>query len=329
MAALALGFVPFAPSLAVMAIAVFFFYLGYFSYFAPYQALYADLVPAAATGRAQGIQGVFSELGLGGALVGGAFRSTFGGPCRTSSPPRPSSSTTTALVLGLGASQRRPAIAEPTRRSPRSAASEVWALVRDDRRIRSFAVGNALLMLGLGGLKSFVVLWLTEGLGKTMRFTGFAMAIVAIGATAGALVGQARRPIRRRARSVNRAHLLRPRARPRHVLELHRSLGRRVSVIALSAGAALALPYALLMQLRPSGSHGIVAGLYDVSSGVGTLLGPAVTGAAMNLMRPWFAATHGFAAMWPVLSISVVAAAVVLRRASESPGAAPARQTAR
>jgi Na+/melibiose symporter-like transporter len=56
-AALALSLVPFAPSLPVMAVEVFFFYLAYFTYFAPYQALYPDLVSTGASGRAQGIHG--------------------------------------------------------------------------------------------------------------------------------------------------------------------------------------------------------------------------------------------------------------------------------
>jgi hypothetical protein len=48
-----------------MAVDVFFFYLAYFTYFAPYQALYPDLVATGASGRAQGIQGVFSNAGFG------------------------------------------------------------------------------------------------------------------------------------------------------------------------------------------------------------------------------------------------------------------------
>ena len=41
--AIAISVIPFAPSLEVMAVEVFFFYLAYFTYFAPYQALYPDL----------------------------------------------------------------------------------------------------------------------------------------------------------------------------------------------------------------------------------------------------------------------------------------------
>ena len=72
-AAVAIGLLPFAPSLPVMAVEVFVFYLAYFTYFSPYRALYPDLISESASARAQGIQGVFTGAGLGCALVGGGF----------------------------------------------------------------------------------------------------------------------------------------------------------------------------------------------------------------------------------------------------------------
>jgi MFS family permease len=70
------------------------------------------------------------------------------------------------------------------------------------------------------------------------------------------------------------------------------------------------------MNLMPSGNHGTVAGLFDMSSGVGTLLGPTITGVVIDLLRPIFGSTHGYGAMWPVLSVSILGSTVVLRRAS-------------
>ncbi|WP_437328012.1 hypothetical protein [Sorangium sp. So ce381] len=65
----------------------------------------------------------------------------------------------------------------------------------------------------------------------------------------------------------------------------------------------------------PARSHGAAAGLFDVSGGIGTLLGPALTGAAIDLLRPLFASTKGYAAMWLVLSASTLASVAMLRRA--------------
>jgi MFS family permease len=322
-AALALALVPFAPSLSVMAVEVFFFYLAYFTYFAPYQALYPDLVSEAASGRAQGIQGVFSEVGLGLALVGGGFLLSLWRPLPYLGAAATLLLSTVVLVRGLsigGQAQRGPA----SKRDRRSPAAEVWALLRGHREIRTFVFGNALLTLGLGGLKSFVVLWLTEGLGKSMNFTAGAMSVVALGTVLGALVSgkladrTGTGPVLCIALAVFGIGIALGTWSRSTVL-----LGIAFPIIALSAGAAVALPYALLMQLMQSRHHGTMAGLYDVSSGVGTLLGPTITGVAIDLLRPQFASTHGYAAMWPVLSVSILASAVMLWHAAalgRSPG---------
>jgi len=313
-AALALSLAPLAPSLPIMAAAVLCFYIAYFTYFSPYRALYPDLVPEAASGRAQGIQGVFTGVGMGFALV-------FGGLLLDVWRPLPyfiASATllivTAILVVGVRGNAKTSTEFARDSHSPKPG---FWAFLRAHADIRSFAIGNALLTLGLGGLKSFVVLWLTEGLGKSMRFTACAMTVVAVGTVVGALVSgkladrYGAAPVLLVALIVFGVGL--------SLGTFSRSivvLGAAFPVIALFSGAAIALPYALLMKLMPPGSHGTVAGLFDVSSGVGTLLGPTITGIAIDLLRPLFGSTHGYGAMWPVLSASILASAVMLRYAS-------------
>jgi MFS family permease len=312
-AALALSLAPFAPSLSVMAVAVLFFYAAYFTYFSPYHALYPDLVPDAATGRAQGIQGVFTSAGMGLALIGGGLLLDLWRPLPYLVASAGLLVATAVLVIGLRGSKSTTASA-PSSRAPKTG---FWALLREHPDIRYFAIGNALLTLGLGGLKSFVVLWLTEGLGKSMKFTACAMVVVTLGTVIGALA----------------SGKLADRYGAARVLLISLTvfggglavgtfstsvvvLGAAFPIIALSGGAAFALPYALLMKLMPPGSHGTVAGLFDVSSGIGTLLGPTITGVAIDALRPVFGSTHGYSAMWPVLSLSVLASALMLRRAS-------------
>jgi len=195
--------------------------------------------------------------------------------------------------------------------------ADLWGLLKGDRAINQFVIGNALLTLALGGMKSFVVLWLTEGLGKSINFTAGAMVVVALGTVVGALV----------------AGKLGDRDGPAQVLNLALFifgtglivgtfttsiwlLGIAFPVIALCGGAAFALPYAVLLRMTPSKKHGMVAGLFDASSGMGTLLGPALTGFAIDILRPVFPSTRGYAAMWPVLSISILCSMLILRRAA-------------
>jgi MFS family permease len=314
-AALALGLLPFAPSLLVMAAEVFVFYVAYFTYYSPYRALYPDLVSESASARAQGIQGVFNGAGLGCALIGGGFLLDLWRPLPYLAAASVMLLATGIVVVNLARS-----------RSPRSSYArdapspfvELWTLLKGDRALARFVIANALLTLGLGGLKSFVVLWLTEGLGKTMTFTAGAMTVVAVGTVVGALV----------------SGKLGDRFGARRVLSVALGIfgvGLGVGTfstsvpvlavafpfIALSGGAAVVLPYALLVELTPSKKHGIVAGLFDASSGVGTLLGPTLTGLAIDLLGPLFPASHGYSAMWPVLSVSVIASTVILSRSSD------------
>jgi MFS family permease len=85
--------------------------------------------------------------------------------------------------------------------------------------------------------------------------------------------------------------------------------------IALAGGAAVALPYALLLEITVDKRNGIVAGLFDASSGLGTLLGPTLVGFSIDVFGRWFPASHGFAAMWPVLSLSVLGSTLILWQA--------------
>lgn len=309
-AALALALLPFAPSLLVMATEVFVFYIAYFSYFSPYRALYPDLVSEAASARAQGIQGVFNGAGLGCALVGGGFLLAIWRPLPYLLAATALLVATGIVVLTLGPGTKWGA-APPA--DPHSPFVEIWTLLKSDRDVLRFVIANALLTLGLGGLKSFVVLWLTEGLDKSMTFTAGAMTVVAVGTVIGALV----------------SGKLGDRFGPGRVLAIALSvfgaglavgtfstsvlvLGLAFPFIALAGGAAVTLPYALLLKLTPSKKNGIVAGLFDASNGVGTLLGPTLTGLAIDLLRPLFPASHGYAAMWPVLSLSVLASTALL-----------------
>ncbi len=320
-AAAALGALPFAPSLAVMAVEVLIFYIAYFTYFSPYRALYPDFISEKASGRAQGIQGVFTGAGLGVALVGGGFLVDLWRPLPYLLGGVVLLVATAIVTFGIGRRKARRGVTNVETSSP---LSELMALLRKRREILFFAIGNALLTLGLSGLKSFVVLWLTEGLGKSMTFTAVAMIVVAVGTVVGALA----------------SGKLGDRYGAGRVLCLFLFvfggglavgtfstsvfiLGAAFPIIAICGGAAVALPYALLMRLAPEKKHGIIAGLFDASSGVGTLLGPALTGTSIDLLGRFFPSSHGFSAMWPVLSIAVLGSAGMMRYAhAPSEGAA-------
>jgi MFS family permease len=98
-------------------------------------------------------------------------------------------------------------------------------------------------------------------------------------------------------------------------------LAAALPILAVMGGAALVLPYALLTRLMPEESHGAGAALFDVSNGAGTLLGPVIAGASIDLLGPLFASTKGYAAMWPPISAATLLSVAVLSRAPEESAA--------
>jgi len=95
--------------------------------------------------------------------------------------------------------------------------------------------------------------------------------------------------------------------------------------VALAGAILMTLPQALAFTLAPLGSEGAAAGLQDFSRGLGLVLGPIAVGAVIDAFHSQLSSTHGYAAMWPVIGIPVLASLVFLR--TLQPGREPAYAT--
>jgi MFS family permease len=292
------------------------FYVAYFTYYAPYRALYSDVVPRAHAGRAQGLQGAFRAAGMGAALIGGALLMPVGRALPFVAAAAVLLATAFAMALALPRSAAGAPATEPKVAPYRL----VWSLLRDRPELRRFLGANVLWQLMEGGLKTFIVLYIHHGLHRSFSFSAGAMAVVALSALVSApLAGKL-------ADRFGGTRVMR-------VLLWVFGLGVILPAFSTSMGLllvelplmgmggamALALPYALLMRLVPRQSHGATAGLFDVTSGAGTLLGPLVTGAAIDLLRPLFPATSGYAAMWLVIGGASLASTLLLREPKHQP----------
>ncbi|MDX6267649.1 MAG: maltose/moltooligosaccharide transporter, partial [Frankiales bacterium] len=173
----------------------------------------------------------------------------------------------------------------------------------------------ALLELGFAGLRSFIVLYVTKGLGHSTRVAAAVIGVVAVAYIAGA-------PL---------ASLLEKRFGIIAVMTwsgvvygvgltagaVPTSLGPELVLlpfVALAGSVLLTLPQALAFLVAPRGSEGVAAGLVDVSRGAGIVLGPLMVGWAVRFSGGLFSATHGYAALWPVIGIATLAAVPLLRR---------------
>jgi MFS family permease len=94
--------------------------------------------------------------------------------------------------------------------------------------------------------------------------------------------------------------------------------------VALAGGTVMTLAWALLFKLMPSQHRGAIAGLATTTKGLGLLVGPLVAGVMIDLMAPYLKKTEGYAVLWPVCAIPVLAAiplvATLMKREREASG---------
>jgi len=306
MALAGLVLLPLSVNLLVASIAVGLFFVGYYLYYPPYRAMYADLLPRRLYAHSQASQGVLRGVGLGAALLAGGFFLDLWKPL----PFVVAGSLLLATSLALA----------PVSRLERRVSQEtpVVPSVREVLRskgMRRFAVVNALLELGFTGLRSFIVLYVTQGLGHSTRVASAVIGVVAVSYIVGAPLASA---LERRfgiiavmtwsgiAYGVGlTAGALPTSLGPELVL---------LPFVALAGSVLLTLPQALAFLVAPRGAEGVAAGLVDVSRGLGIVLGPLMVGWAVRFSGGLFSDTHGYAAMWPVIGIATLAAVPVLRR---------------
>jgi MFS family permease len=85
-------------------------------------------------------------------------------------------------------------------------------------------------------------------------------------------------------------------------------------VVSVAGGAVMTLAWALLFKLMPGHDEGAVSGLAVTTRGIGLLIGPPLVGAAIDLFRPVLDQTHGYAIVWPVVGLPILAVLPIVAR---------------
>ncbi len=320
-----------APALAIVIVLFGAYYVAY----EPYRALYPDLVPHRDAGRSQSAQAVARGVGTALALVGGGLLLAIGDTVPFDVAAAILLATTGAFVWAL---LRRdyPLQQEPSdAMTAREAFRQVRRLLAELPGLRAFFAANALWEAALGAIRTFVVLWVTVGLGlslvQTAGVIGAAGVCVLVGAAvAGRLAERfgTRRVVRATAITYG-APMIVP-----FLLDDTSLLLVMIPIISASAGIMMALPYAMLIPMMPRAGHGLLTGVYSMSRGVGIVLGPLLAGAAVQAQEALDTplGTNDYSALWLVAGLLLLAsvpllgdmtrprpwrAAVALRRAAE------------
>jgi MFS family permease len=199
-------------------------------------------------------------------------------------------------------------------RTARQTATRIVELLRRRPALRAFLVANALWELSLAALKTFIMLFLREGVRLSMTEAVGVVAIVVVLVLVAAPISGKLGDRFGKTRVVSLSiwpfglGLLIPlfTQNPYVALPI-------VPLVAFGGGMILTLPYAILMPLMPDEEHGLITGFYSFSRGVGILLGPLLAGVAITALHSELSSTHGYAAMWLVCALSMLASGAFMR----------------
>lgn len=315
LAVVSLALMGFAGSVWAMAAIVSVFFVAYFIAYEPYRALYPDLLADDIAARAQSTQALFRGAGTGLALVGGGLLVAV-----DTVVPFLAGAAVFAVAMGafVAVAVRRARAAQRGRRSNADTVMEeaqgLRAVIRDSPALRSYLIANACWEASLSALKTFVFLYIIDGLDKSEAAAAGIVGGVALLVLPAAIVSGmlADRHGRLRVMSwvlpVYGLGLLVP--------AFTTSIAVLIPIMILmgfGGGLVMTLPYALLQPLMPEGQHGVLTGFYSLSRGLGTAAGPLLAGIAIQTLHGTFSGTDGYAAMWLICGATILLSLPFLR----------------
>ena len=304
--AFCLALVAFMPRLWLTTLILLAFFFAYYVYEPPYRGLYPDLLPQSQYGRSQGIQHLLRGLAIGFGLVGGGF-------LYDAWHPAPFLIASGVTVAACGA-------AVFLVHEPAGAANRVfegvgtyvrhsWRILRAEPEVRRFLVCNSAWEGAFAGARTFVVLYVTVGLGESVETSTEVLATVAAGYIAAAAYSGFVADRYGIARVIFYASfvyggglLLGGLATTWHPYYL-----ALIFPVAVAGGAVMTQAWGLLFKLMPAAHRGAISGLATTTKGIGLVVGPILAGAAIDLVKPYVHATNGYRVLWPLLGIPVCA----------------------
>lgn len=297
----------FMPNLWVTTLVVLAFFGAYYVYETPYRGLYPDLLPPSVYGRAQGVQHVMRGTALGLALVGGGFLLKLWRPSPFVLAAFVTTAACGAVILLV---EEKGTKTKNVYEGVRAYAARSWCIFRQEPELRKFLTANAAWEGTFAAARTFVVLYITDGLGQSQAISSAVLAAVAIGYVIAALVagrlgdrfGLAR-VIMFASFVYGAGYLVAGFAQTWHAWYFG-----LIVPVAVAGGTVMTLSWGLLFKLTPPQHRGAASGLATTTKGLGLLLGAPLAGVAIDLSRPYLHATNGYQILWPICGLPILAA---------------------
>ncbi len=302
--AFALALLAFMPNLWTTALMLCALFFAYYVYEPPYRGLYPDVLPERFFGRAQGVQHVFRGVAIGGALIGGGYLFHLWRPA-----PFLAASAVVAVaclvpILLVTEDGGHGRVFEGVR----TYVAHSWRVLRSNRDVATFLVANTAWEGTFAGARTFVVLYVTVGLGEPLSTSTSILAAVAGGYIVAALVAG------RIGDRVGLARVIIVASLVYGTGLVAGGLGQTwhawylvlIFLVAIAGGTVMTLAWGLLFKLMPPDERGAISGLATTTKGVGLVVGPLVAGAVIDLLGSRLEATQGYQALWPVLGLPIL-----------------------
>ncbi len=322
-----LALVAFMPNIWTTALLVMFFFFAYYVYEPPYRGLYPDLLDESIFGRSQGVQHILRGIAIGFALVGGGFLLSVWDPA-----PFLLAAVVTTLACG--------AVVRWVREDSGSGEQRVYKGIRAYLgisrdiflhlpQVRMFLFAMACWEGTFAAMRTFVVLYVTEGLNQSLAVSSAILAVVAAGYTFAAILAG---PIGDRvgaARVVFWASVVY--ATGLLIAGFAQSWESWyyafIFPVSVAGGMVMTLSWAILFRLMPPEQRGAISGIATTTKGWALIGGPLVAGLLIDLWEPYLDATDGYQILWPFCALLVVASIPIVARVwRESEAAEPATE---
>jgi MFS family permease len=303
---------PFMPNLWTTTLLVLAFFFAYYIYEPPYRGLYPDLLPPSVYGRAQGVQHILRGIALGAALVGGGFLLKAWHAAPFVLAAFVTTAACAAPILWVREDGGHGRVFEGVRAYFRRS----WKILVDEAEVRRFLLANAAWEGTFAAARTFVVLYVIDGLNESKAISSAILGAVAIGYVIAAVLAS---------RLGDRFGIARVIFWASFVYgggylvagvatEWHDWYFAFIVPVSIAGGLVMTLAWGLLFKLMPVEHRGAVSGLATTTKGLGLLLGAPIAGLAIDLAGPYLEATDGYQILWPVCGIPILAAIPLVYR---------------
>jgi MFS family permease len=314
--AVSLALVAFTNTFIGTALALFAFFFAYYIYEPPYRGLYPDLLPDTYFGRAQGVQHLFRGAALGGALVGGGFLLHVWEPFPFVLAAGITLVACGAVVLLV----REPPAGPPQYERLRTFLAAPWRVVRRDKTVRRFLIANTAWEATFAGMRTFVVLYIVQGLDQSLFVSSTVLGVVAFGYVVSAALASrfgdqwGLGNVILGASVVYGLGLL----SAGFATTWHWWYYALIFPVAMAGGTVMTLAWGLLYKVIPATDRGAITGLATTTKGIGLIVGPLLAGAAIDISARYLSSTDGYAALWPAVALPVLAVIPLVVKLAEA-----------